>query len=198
MMPDDTAGAATPKKGLWEKLTDPIVIGAVIAGIFTLVGVFLGGRASAPSLAPKTGTPSKFSGAPLRFSLKSMATAPWCSTFTGTGAIPAGDTLLLLDSNSEPNDQPEQPQLYNFDGTFPGPSDTWKIGPVYIRNNGKDQVGLHSAVDAIIVPNSTAALISSIGAYSAKGGSYWLLSHLPANLEDIHLDVVRGPNNQCS
>jgi hypothetical protein len=181
-----------------RKLTQPwaLVITAIIATAGT---TFVATRAAAPNNTPAPAhTPSAKAttlAVPLGFSQKSPATIPWCNTFDGPGSIPAGDSLLLFDVQTQPNGQPLSGALYFFDGAVKGPTSTsWTFSPVYIGEKG--DVRLSAALDGILVSNQTADFIKSIVVYATKFP--WKSRQLPPGIVHIHLDLIRDADeSQC-
>jgi hypothetical protein len=176
------------------------VISAMIAAVAFIVGAFLAGQRIAP-VATKptqsvgsTSTPSSsqaFRGTPLRFSLGSTASIPYCSTIGGAGTIPKGDKLVIFDS-ALPG-----PLSYHFDGFATRTSeDSWSITPVYIGM--KKDVGLKDDIAAILVTDQTANFIDSLLALPTTT-SFWVASVLPPGLENIHLTTTRTADEaQCA
>ena len=198
-----------------KKKVDPGVAAIIAAVILAVAGISGAvGRVTAstdpnkaspsPSPAPtvtRTVTPAP-QAVHLSFSQSSTAVVPWCNTFTGTGSIPQGDSLLIFDSQLGPGGQPLEQSLHYFDGTATQTSnDAWSIYPVYIGD--KRDKDLYVAIDAVLVSNRTADFIKSVTPESidpANTQLVWKSKVLPPGLaKNAHLVVVRNSNTrQCA
>jgi hypothetical protein len=126
----------------------------------------------------------------LSFAQYSPAVVPWCSTFSGRGAIPKGYSLLIFDSAQGSK---SQQSIYSYDGIARATArNSWSIGPVYI--GARDGAGFKGKLDGILVTSQTAEFVNSTVAFSqgSNRGAFWGYRALPAGLAHIRLAFVRN------
>lgn len=110
-------------------------------------------------------------------------TVPWCTTLTGDGIIPTGDSLLIFDSPAEDlSGKLISPARYGFQGTATQTSsNNWSINNVHIRQKGDE--GQYDKLFGVLLNDETAAFIQSIIASvnnpQPGQGPYWRSGTLP-------------------
>jgi hypothetical protein len=175
------------------------IVAACIVAVGAVVVAFIGGRATAPGAAsaptasgaspiPATNTrPSTLS-----FSLTYHQQVPWCTTtLNGTGRIPNGDSLLILDREVSADDQASPNSKYSLDGPARPSGDTWSLSPIYIGPQTKVS-HFYDELTGILVSNETANFITAISLP-------WASHILPPALEVINAFVLRDDDlSQCS
>lgn len=164
-------------------------IGAAFVGGLTIAGgakSASGGSSASPVPAYSAHPPT------LGFSLTYHQLVPWCiTTLNGTGKIPKGDSLLILDREVGSDDQASSDSKYSLTGVAVPSGNNWSLSPAYIGPQAKVS---HFYVELIgvLVPNETANFINAISLP-------WASHILPPELESINAFVLRDDDlNQCS
>jgi hypothetical protein len=116
---------------------------------------------------------------------------PWCiTTLNGTGKIPNGDSLLILDRQVGADDQASSTSKYSLDGQAIPSGDTWSLSPIYIGPEVKVS-DFYVELTGILVPIETSNFIRAISLP-------WASHILPPALESINAFVLRNDNlNEC-
>jgi hypothetical protein len=190
----------TPKK---PKRTVDLGVATIVAACIVAVGAivvaFIGGRATAPGVAsasPASGTspvPTRGTHLPtLGFSLTYHQLVPWCNTvLNGTGKIPNGDSLLILDREVSSDDEVSPNSKYSLDGQARPSGNTWSLSTVFIGPRTRVSY-FYDELTGILVPNGTAGFITAISLP-------WASHLLPPALEYINAFVLRDDDlSQCS
>lgn len=165
----------------------PVVLTAAGLGVGFVAGVGVGGwqhrDSAAAGTADATGSASATSapGTPtpdedLTTTLTAQARLlkfvpvhqpiPQCADFSGTGAIPAGDTLLIFDRAADARGNVVAGSGYDFDGRAASDSPTtWEAKERWIGSGG-DGTGHYAQMSAVLVPTGAADFLDSVpGAY---------------------------------
>lgn len=86
---------------------------------------------------------------------------PYCAAFSGTGRIPAQDTLLVFDEAANANGDAVAHAALNYDGAASSTaSGSWSISGILIGYPHSS--GQYVEMTALLVPSSTAAFVDSI------------------------------------
>lgn len=176
------------------------IVAACIVAVGAIVVAFIGGRASAPGVASASAASGTTSSVlthsthppTLGISLTYHQLVPWCTTaLNGTGKIPNGDSLLILQREVSANDQASPNSKYSLDGPAEPSGNTWSLSPIYIGPPIK-VANFYVELTGILVPDGTANFIRAI---SLPWASYVL----PPALEYINAFVLRDDDlSQCS
>lgn len=179
----------------------PPGLAAVLAAIIA-VGGGLAGRALAPNNSPSpaptvtttiTAPPSpSVPAAHLEFSLTDGTAVPFCQVYNGTGAIPAGYSLLIFDTPAGFNGQLPSTPYFSFDKRASPTGDHWQTEPLQIGTRG--QAKDHVDIVGVLASNDVYQYISSI---QAKNDVFWISGALPPG-PTIKLAVVTNGKNGLS
>jgi hypothetical protein len=188
-------GGGDPKR---EKRTVDLGVATIIAAVILAGGGALGafiGRATAPAAASAQASSVSSGKADLpalRFSLTYHQLVPWCTnTLNGTGRIPNGDSLIILDREVSVSDQAASNSYYSLDGAVVPSGDSWSISPIYIGPPNK-VTDFYVELTGILVPDGIAQFLTHITLPWGSPG-------LPPSLESVNAFVLRDNDlSQCS
>jgi hypothetical protein len=169
---------------------------SIAIGSALLIGIAaaLAGVAFTKSVASKTQVvapsgPVHISG--LGISLAYHQSIPWCtSTLNGTGKIPNGYSLVVLDREVSANNQASN-SYYSFDGKAVPSGTSWSLSTIYIgpRKRARD---FYDELTVFLVRNADADFLASIR-------NPWLAPGLPQALQSTNAFVLRNEDlSQCS
>ena len=96
---------------------------------------------------------------------------PHCVTFSGTGAIPAGDALVLLDRPTDPAGDYTTTSTFSYDGPVAAsqPQHGWTAPALDIGSGDASDNGTHIAIVALLVPQSVADFLDVATSDSDSG-----------------------------
>lgn len=182
------------------------IVGGVAAAITAVVAIvsltiggsigFFAGRVSGDGNSDQksaAGRPGTTSLPPVKLSFNPPgAPVPRCTSYTGTGSIPDGFSLLIFDRNAdEPN------SLLYPDGVAQNEGAGWKINKV--EAGGPQDVGLHVELVAILVPNDVGDFIGSIVVVpldpSKNPEAVWKAGRPAPSLLKDRITVTRGSDH---
>jgi hypothetical protein len=114
---------------------------------------------------------------------------PWCTTLTGEGTIPDGDSLLIFDSPAvDLSGELLTPIRYGFQGVaIKTSNNNWIIKDIKLLQKGDS--GSFDKLFGVLVSNQTAGFVQSITVSinnpKPDQSAYWRSGTLPSGLEQI-------------
>lgn len=96
---------------------------------------------------------------------------PHCVTFSGTGTIPAGDALVLLDRPTDPAGYYTTDSTFSYDGPVAASQlqHGWTAPAINIGSGDASDNGAHIAIIALLVPQSVADFLDATTSDSDSG-----------------------------
>lgn len=143
----------------------------VLAGVLSAVFIALAAyaRLGQENPGPKDNSqPLSVAASHLKF-LPPAEPIPHCVTFNGTGAIPAGDDLVLFDRPSDRLGNYTDTPAFSYDGPVDASGGGWVAPDQEIGSGDSSDNGAHIAIVAVLMPQGAAHFLNDLTSKSDSG-----------------------------
>jgi hypothetical protein len=144
---------------------------------------------STTAAMPTTTAPSSLAAAARQLQFTpAQAPIPYCAAFSGTGAIPVGDALLIFDEAADANGDPVPGASLNYDGSAEEvASRGWELSNIEIGFAHSE--GQHVLLTGLLVPSGVPGFINSVPGAENNG---WPPTVLVLGVVATRIVVVRS------